>query len=375
MLPLSPPFPPLSALLVAGLLCLTAPAAVAQEGSAPVPPQLTTDDVAPIMTRAVDAVIRPGYQAFRRSAGALAERTAEFCDTPSTETRTAVDAAFRQAIADWSRIEIVRTGSVLEKNRFERVLFYPDRKGTGLKQVQAVLQRNDEADASPAAMPGKSVAVQGLGALEYVLYGTGADALLAQPGSFRCRYGAAVAANIEATAAEIAAAWDAPELRQAWIRPGPDNPVFRTGKEAMTELLGILVHGAETVRDQRIETFYRNGETPRPKSAIYWRSGNTWASIDANIEGLRTLFDKAGMASFVDPGFASIAGDIDFVTKSLRRVLPTLDPDIARAVSDPDQRQKIDFLLVNSRDLITRLDGEYGGAIGLNAGFSFADGD
>ncbi len=374
MLPRYPLFSRLSALLAAGLLLTAAPAR-AQEGEVPVPPHLTDESVVDVMTRAVDTVIRPGYHTFQRSTEALAARTGEFCKAPSPETRAAVDAAFRQVVADWSRIEIVRVGPVLERNRFERILFYPDRKGTGLKQVQAILQHQDETDTVAAAMPGKSVAVQGLGALEYTLYGTGSEALMGEPGSFRCRYGAAVAANIQATASEIAAAWDAPEVRAAWTRPGPDNPMFRTGKEAVTELLGILVHGAEALRDQRIETFYRDGETPRPKSAIYWRSGNTWTSINANVEGLKTLFDGSDMVSFIDPDFVSIAGNIDFVLTSLRRVAPTIDPDIAKAVSQPDDRQKIAFVLVNSRDLILRLNGEYGGAIGLNAGFSFADGD
>ena len=61
--------------------------------------------------------------------------------------------------------------------------------------------------------------------------------------------------------------------------------------------------------------------------------------------------------------------------KALARVTPTIDPDIEKAVSTPGEQQKIAFLLVNSRDLIERLNGEYGTAMGLGAGFSFADGD
>ncbi|WP_411034700.1 imelysin family protein [Shinella sp. BYT-45] len=362
--------------LLAGLMLSATPPALAQEGGTPVPPDLTNESVAGVMTRAVDEVIRPGYRAFEASAGALAEATTAFCKAPSETSRKAVDDAFRQAVADWGRIEIVRIGPVLEDNRFERILFYPDRKSTGLKQVQALLRKEDEADTDAAAMAGKSVAVQGFGALEFVLYGTGAERLMQAPGTFRCRYGAAVAAHIGATAGQLVAAWEAPEgVQRHWKHPGPENPVFRTGKEAVTALLGILVHGAEAVRDQRIETFYRNGGTARPKSAVFWRSGNTWTSIGANIEGLQTLFDKSGMADLIDPGFRSIAGNIDFVLKSLRRVAPTVDPDIEKAVSTPGEQQKIAFLLVNSRDLIVRLNTEYGGAIGLGAGFSFADGD
>lgn len=368
--------PRLAALLAASLLFSAALPALAQEGEAPVPPDLTDESVVSVMTRAVDEVIRPGYRAFAASAGALAEATAGFCKAPSEASRARVDEAFRQAVADWGRIEIVRIGPVLDDNRFERILFYPDRKSTGLKQVQALLQRQDEADANAAAMAGKSVAIQGFGALEFALYGAGSETLAAEPDTFRCRYAAAVAGHIETTAGQLVAAWDAKDgVRRDWTHPGPQNPVFRTGREAVTALLGILVHGAEAVRDQRIETFYRHGGAARPKSALFWRSGNTWTSIDANIEGLQALFDRSGMIDLIDPNFRSIGGNIDFVLKSLRRVAPTIDPDIEKAVSIPAEQQKIAFLLVNTRDLIVRLNGEYGGAIGLGAGFSFADGD
>jgi predicted lipoprotein len=368
--------PRFTLLLAASLLFSAALPALAQEGEAPVLPALTDESVVGVMTRAVDDVIRPGYRAFQASAGTLAEATVAFCKAPSEASRKTVDDAFRQAVADWGRIEIVRIGPVIDDNRFERILFYPDRKGTGLKQVQAILQKQDEADADAATMAGKSVAIQGFGAIEFALYGTGAETLPTEPGSFRCRYAAAVATHIETTAGQLAAAWDAPDgVQKDWKHPGPQNPVFRTGREAMTALLGILVHGAEAVRDQRIETFYRNGGIARPKSAVFWRSGNTWTSINANIEGLQTLFDKSGMADFVDPNFASITGNIDFVLKQLQRIAPTITPDMAKAVSVPEEQQKITFLLVNTRDLIVRLDAGYGGAIGLGSGFSFADGD
>ncbi|WLR96819.1 imelysin family protein [Shinella sumterensis] len=374
---LKPGKPRIAALLFAACLTVTATLpALAQEGTAPVPPDLTDENVVGVMTKAVDEVIRPGYRAFHTSAGALARATDAFCAAPSAEARQAVDTAFRQAVADWGRIEIVRIGPVLDDNRFERILFYPDRKSTGLKQVQALLQKQDPADADAATMGARSVAIQGFGALEFALYGTGADALMAGPDGFRCRYAAAVASHIEKTAGQLVAAWDAPDgVQRDWKHPGPQNPVFRTGREAMTALLGILVHGAEAVRDQRIETFYRHGGIARPKSALFWRSGNTWVSIGANIEGLRALFDTSGMAGLIDPGFVSIGGNIDFVLKALARVTPTIDPDIEKAVSTPGEQQKIAFLLVNSRDLIERLNGEYGTAMGLGAGFSFADGD
>ena len=146
-------------------------------------------------------------------------------------------------------------------------------------------------------------------------------------------------------------------------------------KEAVTALLGILVHGAENVRDQRLEQFYKGKDSaPRPRMAIYWRSKNTWKSMAANLEGLRTLWQKAGMAELLPPDKQPIAAAIDEDFKSLLDSVPKLNPDIDVATSDAE-KAKLDTLLAESRDLITRISDEYGAAIGLSAGFSFSDGD
>jgi predicted lipoprotein len=364
--------------LLAGLaLVALALPARAQDANPPPTVVLTDEAISAVMARAVDEVIRPGYRDLLASATGLADAVAAYCAAPSAGTGTAARAAFDDTVAKWSLIEIVRDGPALRQNRFERILFYPDRKSTGLKQVQALLAKADEKDTDAATLPGKSVAVQGLGALEYVLYGRDAEAMDATANSFRCRYGSAVAKNLETIAGTLNTEWEQPDgVQHDWKHPGPGNPAFREGKEAITALLGILVHGAETVRDQRIESFYKGEDTPaRPKSAVYWRSGNTWRSIEGNLEGLEALFTKSGMEGLLDPSQASIGQSIAFVLKSLQRVVPTIDPDIEIAVSVPVERRKIDFLVVNARDLVLRLNNDYGGAIGLGAGFSFSDGD
>ncbi|MBB1249347.1 imelysin family protein [Rhizobium sp. G21] len=80
----------------------------------------------------------------------------------------------------------------------------------------------------------------------------------------QCRFGLAVSRNIESIAGELSAAWDAPDgVAKNWKEPGAANPVFRTGDEALQAMIGIFVHGIETVRDQRVKPFYK-GEGKRP---------------------------------------------------------------------------------------------------------------
>ncbi len=357
------------------VLSLALAGQAAAQTAAP-PSGLNEDAVPQVMARAVDEVIRPGYRNMQQSAARLTTVMKDLCADGTQQTLDKAKSTFDDTIRYWSNIEIVQTGPVIHDNLFEHILFFPDRKGVGLKQVQALIAKADPKDTTVDAIAGKSVALQGLTALEYVLYGNGSEDLIKQKNGFRCQYGAAVAGNIQREAGEVVAAWEKPDGVQAsWKHPGPESEDFMDNKEAVTALLGILVHGAETVRDQRLEQFYKGKDTaPRPRMAIYWRSKNTWKSMTANIEGLRTLWQKAGMAELLPADKKPIADAIDANFKTLLDTVPKLNPDIDVATSDAE-KAKLDAFLATSRDLITRISDDFGGAVGLSAGFSFSDGD
>ncbi|MCF3640784.1 hypothetical protein LXM94_12480 [Rhizobium sp. TRM95111] len=358
------PFPAIAVL--AGALGFAAPAAALNQAAIP-----------KVLERAVDGFIRPGYRDLKTATAGLGNAMQALCVTPSDATLEAARNGFDAVVARWSHIEIVRVGPALEANRFERFLFYPDRKGTGLKQVQALLAKPDESATVAANLKGKSVAMQGLGALEFVLFGTGSETLVQDAAGFRCRYGAAVAGNLDVVAGELSAAWEQPDgVQSAWKHPGPDNPVYRDDGEAVAGLLGILVHGVEAVKDQRLRAFYPGpGERTRPKSAIYWRSANTFPSIAGNVEGIRDLWQAAGMAELLDEDARSLAGSIEFLERSIIRMARSIDSPVEQFVDTPDGQAKLDYLVLNTNDLLERLNRDYGGAVGLGAGFSFADGD
>lgn len=357
----------LSSTLAVLLLALATPPALAADA----------DKTDVVLARAVDEAIIPGYKTFAQKTDSLAATIQALCAAPSADAEKAARDAFAETLKAWGPVEIIRSGPALEKNRFERVLYFPDRKGIALKQVQAILAKKDETATSPETLATKSVGVQGLGALEFVLFGTGHETLATEKASHRCRYGAAIAGNLTTIAGEFVAAWTAPDgIGDHFRKPGPQNPLFRTDQEAVTELLGVMVHGAEMVRDQRIRAFYGTREQkPNPKQAIFWRSQNTWVMLGADISGLLDFWKKAGMNDLLPDDQRSVGTSIEFVMKSLKRTTGTITPDIEAALSAPDEKAKLDFLMLNGRDLIKRLSEDYGKALGLGAGFSFSDGD
>lgn len=342
-----------------------------------VPPASAAIKATDVIGRAIDGFVRPAYASLHDRAAGLRKSMKGLCEAPSPANLDAARVAFSATLDAWSTVESITFGPIREENRLERMLFWPDRKSIGLKQVQAALADKDATASDPAALAGKSVAMQGLGALEFVLFGTGAETLAMSKEPYRCAYGLAIAGNIETIAGDVAAAWDRKDgFAALWANPGPDNPVYRSGTEAVTELMGVFINELEMVRDVRLKGFF--GATPdadRPKQAIYWRSQNTAASLAANLEGIDRLFTVSRIGEALSPDASWMADSTHILLANGVADARAVTGPIDEALADPARRERLDhFALVTSTlsGLIgTRMTAKFG----LTAGFSSLDGD
>jgi uncharacterized protein len=328
------------------------------------------------MRSVAESHVRPGYATLRDQSQALSGAMETLCAAPSTEAWSAAKSAFAATATSWGRIEFFRLGPVMAENRVERMLFFPDRKGTGLKQVQALIAEAAAPLPDAADLSTRSVALQGLGGLEFVLSGTGSDEL-PKGAPRRCAIGLAMANSVAAIAAELTDAWGpGSETERQWLDRGQGNTFARTDKEATNLLLGTVIHGLEAVRDLRLKPVLgKDGAADRPKSALFWRSGLTMPMAIANLEGARDLFERAMLSSAVPPEKANIAAMVRFAFRQSIMTAQALDGPIEAALANPETRDRLAYLALSVDQLIGLLDREFAPAAGLATGFSFGDGD
>lgn len=330
-----------------------------------------------VLETTVEQVVRPRLLNFVKQTTNLNSSLKSLCATPSAAELATVKKDFTKAAIAWGSIEHFRTGLVLEKNRLERVLFYPDRKSTGLKQVQRRLARQDETLTDLEALQDKSVAVQGFGALEFLLFGTDAMHLETSVGNYRCRFAQTVSANLDMIAEQLNNYWMVgSEFSKNWVEAGNSNSAFANEEEAINELLGILVHGLGAVRDIRIGSFLKKeARYDRPKSALFWRSKNTIAVLRANVEMLESLMESGGLYSLVGQDDNGTVNSLRFEFGQIKSALASIESPIAVSLKSESQRKNILYLKSSLGYLIERVDGEFALMLGLSSGFSFSDGD
>jgi uncharacterized protein len=334
-------------------------------------------DLDKLMRDTSEGFIRPAYAAFAEKSEQLVAAQSALCEQPTEARLDEAGLAFATLAMSWSRAEVFRAGPVVSENRLERILFYPDRKGTGLKQVQGALVEMDASNTDAGELAGKSVAMQGLGALEFINFGTGAEDVLTPDGGFRCRYGLAVAGNLANIAKELTEAWSlGGQVDLDWNSHSETNPFARNDREALNLVLGTIIHGLEQLQDVRIGAFLDIKEgKDRPNSALYWRSALTVRAITANLEALQAVFDVSGLDGALPDDQAYVADGIRFDFKAALDALQTLDMPVDALLADAKAREKLVFVRNTIGDLIRRFDQDFAVASGLAAGFSFADGD
>ena len=330
-----------------------------------------------VIGRAIDGFVRPAYASLGEHAAGLTKAVRQLCETPSEKNLEAARSAFSGTVEAWSVAEIIAFGPIKENNRLERMLYWPDRKSIGLRQVQATLASRDPSAADPTQLAQKSVAMQGLGALEYVLYGDGAETLAGKDDPYRCAYGAAVAVNVETMAGEVLDAWQKPDgFASLWANPGPKNPLYRDGNEAVTELVGVFINELEMIRDVRLKGFLGTGpDADKPKQAIYWRSRNTTASLAANLSGVDQLFEVSKLGDALPADARWMAESIHIQIANGVATAQSVAGPIDKALADPALRDKLEHFALITSSLSTLIGTRMTAEFGLTAGFSSLDGD
>lgn len=336
--------------------------------SVPVAAQTTTPSE--VLRSSVSNFIRPQMKTFAREAEALSQAVGTLCATPSADNLAQTQTAFSSAATAYGRVEFLRLGPLMEGNRADRLLFWPDRRSIGLKQVQAILA--DGETPTLEELTGKSVAVQGFGALEFLLYGTGQDTLASGDGKARCLYGEAISENIAGIAAALATSWSDPEgIAKRLTQPDPANTDYRNTTESLEALVSLVAHGVENVRDTRINPILPKGEgKPNPKLALFWRSDLVIPMLRANFAGLRQLVDFSGVVSD-----ASLAAEVADAFDRAEAALDGVSDPIETALADPAQLADLQALVVATQDLQKLIGEDLSGSLGLSVGFSSLDGD
>lgn len=330
--------------------------------------------------------ILPAYRDFLAASRQLREATTTFCSATeqSTDTYTVVRSAWRNTATTWAGIQSLQFGPLLVDNQAWKVQFWPDRKNLIARKVEALIK--EDAPIDVARVEKASVVVQGLSALEYLLF----DDIAGQLSRYqqadsqrRCDLLIAASAHLEGVAIFLHTAWqsDGGNYAATFSQPGNNNQEYPEAKVAIGTLLDSLVYGLELIKRDKLERPLGLAETGTQIYLLeWWRARYSRAAIVANLSALHQLF-SAGEGFGLDDYLQQVVDGTDLakaIDQGFRHVISQaseIETPLFDAPSSPETLAQAKALSDTITELEVRIKKEIPPLLGITLSFNSSDGD
>ncbi len=347
-----------------------------------------------------NGVILPIYRDFAERSSALASSSAAFCasEARSDDHFLQLREHWQQAASGWAQAQLLQLGPLLVDNQSWKIQFWPDRKNLVARKVEQLIGSGD--DLTPQRLGEASVIVQGLSALEYLLFDPKAGSAQRYRGgdvgddsaARRCQMLAATATRLANTASALRDGWEPAQGNYAGVltTPGADNSEYPEPRAALTALVDSLVYTVELIKRDKLErplALAATGGRANPYLLEWWRAGAGSAAIAANLQGLAALYrggEGVGLDDYLRklPRGEALATAIEQQLAAAQQQLAaagtfSAQPQALVAMTAPGsaQRQALLALQAALSELLRLLQHELPEVTGITLSFNANDGD
>lgn len=326
---------------------------------------------------AIEKHILPRYEALVTASAGLKDAAKSYCAAPATEPLADLQAAFGATMDAWQDIQHVRFGPIDWFFRSQRFAFWPDPRNTIGKQMAELLSKHQSGAVDADLLAKGSVAIQGLPALERLIFGEDANKLKSGTDSaYRCRYVEAIATNLAQMAKDTQAAWkeggDKAFAAVMLETARPDAP-YREPQEATLELFKALYLAIELAADHKLARPLGAAlKDARPRLAESWRSERSLRNIQRNLAAAQNLYLNGFSAAVTDKAVdTAIRDGFTKATTAAHAIKLPLETAVQDAKARPQAEALVAELLALKKLLGDRLPP----ARDIPVGFNALDGD
>lgn len=343
-------------------------------------PAWAAPDYAVILAAGADGPMIAGYRDFQTKAAGLEQGMQTLCTAPSPASLETARSGFHAAMDAWQKVQWIGYGPVEAFHRGQRVQFWPDKKNAGDRQMLALLKdRNAEAlEGNRIAFA--SVAIQGLPALEMLLFDTNQSAKLVEAGddgTLRCRLALGITANLGRIGAELVHDWSKPDgfatvLKSAGTGVNP----YADHRQAASQMFNALHAQLSAMAEVKLAypLAVSAGEA-RPSRAESWRSKRSLRNIALNLDSLRETFATSFAPALRADGKGAAADRFLAALSDAQGAAAKLSAPMEESMGETEGWTRLNGLKAKIKNAAQVLETEVATALDVQVGFNGLDGD
>ncbi|MGR6861670.1 imelysin family protein [Aliivibrio salmonicida] len=213
-------------------------------------------------------------QRLAQSSQLLAEQFSAYCSL--SVNKEVVTEQWQQTMQAWMALQGQERGPEVALSLNWNVQFWPDKKNTTGRKMSQLLKKDQEW--SNELIQQQSVTIQGLGAVEWLLF----DKASTLPKSESCQLGQAITANLALNTQQIAQAWQVNPWSQL------DEAMW------LNEYIALLANQLDYSMKKLSRPLAKIGQ-PRPYFSESWRSETSLIWLKYNVMAMRDLYLANGV--------------------------------------------------------------------------------
>lgn len=328
----------------------------------------------------VEGDVLPRIDRFAEATATLVPAADAYCSAPGAAGLDALKRAYNGAADAWQGVQHFRFGPMELLLRTQRIAFWPDPRNTVGRQLAEVIVAKNPAALTPQAFAQGRITIQGLPAMERLIYDEGAAAKLeSEPeAAYRCEMLRVIARNLASIGADLKREWrDGPKAyARVMTTYGPDAH-YRTASEATLDLFKSLYASVEIVADHKLgKPLGSSSADAKPGLGESVRSGRSMRNAQLDLEAGAGLY-RAGIEAYVRDTAknAALAAQIGQAFDKAIADAKTVSMPLEAAVRDPAGRAAVEKTQRDAAALKTLLAQKLSAALGIPVGFNALDGD
>ncbi len=303
------------------------------------------------------AFIEEDIDRFRTRSEKLHEISALYCagDISAQEVREALISTYRS----WVRLDMYQFGPIEHLSAALSVNFWPDKKSFVRRHITQFDAVDDAQKSDPSYVRTLSAAVQGLPAAIYLWE------------MDKCPELEAVSGNVALYGQEIHDEWfKADGWADLMKNYGEGNPVYTNAKEVLVEIYSAADFGLQRAA-MRLEQPMGSFHNPLPNRAEAADLGISLELVHEQITAITALLERSFNFQLAENELDRIRAISIATLEKLGAITEPLDV----AVAAPNQRIPVENAIKSIKATQLEFSNIIGTQLGLNAGFSPADGD
>ncbi|MFT6103370.1 MAG: putative lipoprotein [Granulosicoccus sp.] len=239
---------------------------------------------------AVQQYILPNYKVLLTNASLTRANIHKACTTKeqviSTIDQQVIQQNFLQLYVSWATVQPIHFGPISYLKRQVRMQYWPDKHNVGSRQIKKLLSSSN--DISLEDLQKKSVAVQGLPALEKILFS------LTTITPKNCLIAYRISENIESIAKQNYAGWtEKPAMfMNDFLAINYAIGSYSSAEEITAVMEKSISHYLQFIEQVKLSAIPANiNKRTKPRRLEAWRSRISTKLIHHNINSLHTLYN------------------------------------------------------------------------------------